>query len=145
MQGGEAEYNLAVMYMHGQGVSRNYKKSFEHMLAAAHLGAIEAKLYLGMAYTTGCYFEPDIVSLSIIPYHTPDYRTPDTMLLVGDVPDAEIDEELRFSVLSADGRQAFEWFQSAARHDPTYSKELVDKGKFLYAKCFIDIMSLNPH
>ena len=74
LEGGEAAYNLAVMYMHGLGVSRNYRKSFEYMQASAHKGCIEAQLYLGMAYTTGYWLEPDIVSLSIIPFHKPDYR-----------------------------------------------------------------------
>ena len=30
------------------------------------------------------------------------------------------------------------WFQAAARHDPTYVEPLVAKGKYLYAKCYID-------
>ncbi len=138
MQGGEAAYNLAVMYMHGLGVKRNYKKSFEYMESAAHLGCIEAKLYLGMAYTTGYWLEPDIISISVIPYHKPDYRISAEYMLTGEVPDAQLDEELRFSVVSADGRQAFEWFREAARHDPTYVSDLVAKGQFLYAKCFLD-------
>ena len=138
LEGGEAAYNLAVMYMHGLGVSRNYKKSFEYMQAAALKGCIEAELYLGMAHTTGYWLEPDIISISIIPYHTPDYRTPIEYMLMGEVPDAELDEELRFSVISADARQAFEWFRAAARHDPTYVADLVAKGQFLYAKCYLD-------
>ena len=138
LEGGEAAYNLAVMYMHGLGVARNYKKSFEYMQAAAHKGCIEAELYLGMAYTTGYWLEPDIISISIIPYHKPDYRVGTEYMLMGDVPDAELDEELRFSVVSADGGQAFEWFRAAARHDPTYVADLVAKGQFLYAKCYLD-------
>lgn len=138
IEGGEAAYNLAVMYMQGLGVSRNYKKSFEYMQASAHKGCIEAQLYLGMAYTTGCWLMPDIVSISLIPYHTPDYRVGAERMLMGDIPDAELDEELRFSVLTADARQAFEWFRAAARHDPTYVSELVAKGQFLYAKCYLD-------
>lgn len=138
IEGGEAAYNLAVMYMHGTGVKRNYKKSFEYMQTAAHKGCIEAQLFLGMAYTTGYWLEPDIVSISLIPYHKPDYRLGTEYMLMGEVPDAESDEELRFSVLSADARQAYEWFRAAARHDPTYSADLVAKGQFLYAKCYLD-------
>ena len=138
IEGGESLYNLAVMYMHGTGVTRNYKKSFEYMQAAALRGCIEAQLYLGMAYTTGYLLEPDIVSISLIPFHKPDYRVGTEYMLTGDVPDAELDEELRFSVISADARQAFEWFRAAARHDPTYVSELVAKGQFLYAKCYLD-------
>lgn len=138
IEGGEAAYNLAVMYMHGTGVSRNYRKSFEYMQAAAHKGCIEAELYLGMAYTTGYWLEPDIVSISLIPYHKADYRAGTEYMLMGEVPDAELDEELRFSVISADARMAYEYFRAAARHDPTYSAELVAKGQFLYAKCYLD-------
>ena len=138
LEGGEAAYNLAIMYMHGKGVTRNYKKSFEYMQLSALKGCIEAQLYLGMAYTTGYWLEPDIVSISLLPFHTPNYRLGTEYMLVGDVPDAENDEDLRFSVVSADGRQAFEWFCAASRHDPTYVEELVAKGKFLYAKCYLD-------
>ena len=138
LEGGEAAYNLAVMYMHGLGVSRNYRKSFEYMQASAHKGCIEAQLYLGMAYTTGYWLEPDIISVSIIPFHKPDYRVGTEYMLMGEVADAELDEDLRFSVVSADGRQAFEWFRVAARHDKTYVSELVAKGQFLYAKCYLD-------
>ena len=138
LEGGESAYNLAVMYMHGKGVVRNYKKSFEYMQASALKGCIEAQLYLGMAYTTGYWLEPDIVSVSLIPYHTPDYRLGTEYMLVGDVPDAELDEDLRFSVVAADGKQAFEWFAAASRQDPTYVGDLVAKGKFLYAKCYLD-------
>ena len=135
---GEAMYNLAVMYMHGKGVARNYKKSFEYMQGAAAKGCVEAQLYLGMAYTTGSWLEPDIVSISLIPFHKPDYRIDSAFMLEGDVPDAELDEEARFSVLSADANSAFEYFKTAARHDVTYVSELVAKGQFLYAKCYLD-------
>ena len=138
LEGGEAAYNLAIMYMHGLGVSRNYKKSFQYMETAAHKGCIEAQLYLGMAYTTGCWFEPDIISISIIPFHKPDYRVGTEYMLMGDVPDAELDEELRFSVIPANEQLAFSYFRSAARHDRTYVADLVAKGQFLYAKCYVD-------
>ena len=108
------------------------------MQTAAHKGCIEAQLFLGMAYTTGYWLEPDIVSVTIIPFHKADYRIGTEYMLMGDVPDAELDEELRFSVVSADGRQAYEWFKAAARHNPTYSADLVAKGQFLYAKCYLD-------
>ena len=48
------------------------------------------------------------------------------------------EEDERFAVIKADARSAFEWFRTAARHDPTYVEELSAKGKYLYAKCFID-------
>ena len=92
---------------------------------------------MGMAYTLGCMFEPDVISISMIPYHKPEYRDLATPLLNGYVPDFD-EEDMRFAVIKADAREAFEWFRSAARHDPTYVEQLVAKGKYLYAKCFID-------
>ncbi len=137
MEGGESCYNLAMLYMHGEGVVRDYKKTYEYMLRSATLGCIEAQLYLGMAYTSGCIFEPDVVGISMIPAHTPEYLT-DIPMLCGDVPDFELDEDLRYSAIKQDATAAFEWFRTAARHDPTYVEELSAKGKYLYARCFVD-------
>ena len=72
MAGGEACYNLAMLYMRAEGVARNYKKAFSYMAYSAQLGCIEAQLYLGMAYTSGCMFDPDVIGISMIPYHTPE-------------------------------------------------------------------------
>lgn len=135
---GEAHYNLAMLYMHGDGVARDYHRSFSHMSAAAEQGCVEAMLYLGMAYTLGYIMEPDVVAISKIPFHTPIYRATGLACLTGDVPDAEQDEEARFSVVQPDDRTAFLWFRAAARSDPTYVSELVAEGKFLYAKCYVD-------
>lgn len=134
---GEAAYNLAVMYLRGIGVKRNYKKTFEYMKDAAELGVIEAQLYLGVAYTLGSLFEPDVVSISMIPYHTPEYS--DTVAYIeGDVPDYEADEEARIAAVRQDPHSAFSWFKSAAKHSPDYVEDFSKKGKYLYARCFID-------
>jgi TPR repeat protein len=138
LAGGVSAYMLSMLYMHGEGVVRDFQKALEYMKLAADGGCIEAQLYLGMAYTIGCLYEPDIVSISMIPFHKSEYRENDPYLLMGDVLAAEEEEDMRFSVLRADARLAFEYFQRAARHDDTYVKELVAKGKFLYAKCYID-------
>ena len=140
MEGGESCYLLAMLYLHGEGVRKDYKQALKYMKISASQGCIEAQLYLGMAYTTGCMLEPDVVGICMIPYHKPEYRDPYALLLEGDVPDAEADEELRFSVIDADARLAFEWFRRAAHHDPTYVASLVAKGQYLYAKCYIDGM-----
>lgn len=138
MQGGEACYNLAIIYMQGDGIPKNYEKAFEYMRISASYGCIEAQLYLGMAYTAGCIFEPDVVGISMIPTHTPEYREilPE---LSGQAPEFdEADEELRYKAVKQDQHSAFEWFQTAARHDPTNVEELSAKGKYLYAKCYVD-------
>ena len=140
MEGGESCYNIAMLYLHGEGVRRDYRQAFRYMTVSASQGCIEAQLYLGMVYTTGYMLEPDIQGICMIPFHKPEYRIPDAFLLMGDIPDAEADEEARFSVVSADARRAFEWFRRAAHHDPTYVASLVAKGQYLYAKCYIDGM-----
>ena len=84
LEGGESCYNLAMLYLHGEGVRKDYVKAYEYMKISAEHGCIEAQLYLGMAYTAGCMFEPDIVGISMIPYHTPEYRN-DAFLLDGEV------------------------------------------------------------
>ena len=137
MEGGAAYYNLAMLYLHGEGVSQNFELAHRYMRMSAEDGCVEAELYMGMASTLGCMFEPDVIGISLIPYHKPEYRSVTTPLLSGYVPDFE-SEDKRFAVIKADARAAFEWFQAAARHDPTYVEELVAKGKYLYAKCFID-------
>ncbi len=137
LESGEACYNTAMLYLHGEGVSKNYKKAYEYMCISADQGCIEAQLYLGMAYTSGCMFEPDIISITMIPTHKPEYRNY-SELLTGEIEDFELDEELRYSAVKQDARRAFECFQAAARHDPTYVEQLAAMGKFLYAKCYVD-------
>ena len=137
LEGGEACYNIAMLYLHGEGVVKDYVKSYEYMKISAGQGCIEAQLYLGMAYTSGCMFEPDIVGINMIPCHTPEYRV-DNFLLDGEVVDFELDEALRYSAVKQDARQAFDWFQAAARHSTEYVEDLVAKGKYLYARCYVD-------
>ena len=143
---GEALYNLAVMYIHGEGVKKNYKKAYEYMRASAERECIEAQLYLGMLYTTGAMFDPDIVGITKIPHRSPEYRTPDDMLLMGDIPDLEADEDLRFGVVHADMREAFLWFRSAAyQRSGKADDDLIAKAQYLYAKCFLDGMGTDPN
>lgn len=137
LEGGEACYNIAMLYLHGEGVPKDYVKSYEYMKISAEQGCIEAQLYLGMAYTSGCMFEPEIVGISMIPCHTPEY-TDTSLMLDGDIPDFELDEALRYSAIRQDARQAFEWFRTAARHSVSYVEDLVAKGKYLYARCYVD-------
>lgn len=137
LEGGEAAYNLAMLYLHGDGVTRDYKKALEYMKLSAEEGSVEAQLYLGMAYTSGCMFEPDVIGISLIPYHTPIYRDR-YMLLEGECEFSEEDEALRYAAIKQDARLAFEWFRAASRHDSTYVEELVAKGKYLYARCYVD-------
>ena len=138
IKGGESCYNLAIIYMQGDGMTKNYPKAFDYMKAAAERGCVEAQLYLGMAYTAGCIFEPDVVGIKMIPTHTPEYSV-DMPLLEGPIPEFdEADEERRYQAVKQDEHLAFQWFQTSSRHDPTNVDELVAKGKYLYAKCYVD-------
>ncbi len=140
---GEAHYALAMLYLHGEGVRQDFEKALLNMRASAEMGCIEAQLYMGMASTLGCMFEPDVVSICMIPTHKAEYRDMSNNLLTGYVPDYDA-EDMRFAVIRADAKEAFEWFQRAARHDPTYVEELSAKGKYLYAKCFTDGLGTEP-
>lgn len=135
----EANYNLAVMYLHGVGVKKNYAKSMEYMNDAADMGCIEAQLYLGIAHTLGTVFEPDVVALSLIPYHTPIYRD-DSLLIEGEIElsDFEADDEARCAAIRQDASTAFSWFRRAAAQDSTYVEDFSAKSKYLYARCFLD-------
>ena len=135
----EANYNLAVMYLHGTGVMRNYKKSMEYMNDAADMGCIEAQLYLGVAHTLGTVFEPDVIAISLIPYHTAVYRN-DSNLIEGDIDivDFEADDEARCAAVRLDANTAFSWFHRAALQDSTYVEDFSAKSKYLYARCFVD-------
>ena len=137
IDGGEACYCLAVMYLMGMGVNKDYKRAISYMEASADKGCIEAQLYMGMAHTIGVAFAPDIIGISMIPYHKPIYRTEDIYALSGHIEESE-EEDARYGAVRADARAAFEYFRVAAWHDPTYVSELVSKGKYLYAKCFVD-------
>lgn len=137
MEGGEACYNIAMLYLRGEGVPKNYVKCREYMEISARQGCIEAQLYLGMAYTSGCMFEPDVIGICMIPCHTPEYRG-EQFFLEGDIDEFERDEDLRYRAIKQDARRAFEWFRIAARHDPTHVEELSAKGKYLYARCYVD-------
>ena len=107
MEGGEACYNIAMLYLHGEGVPKDYKKAYEYMKISAQGGCLEAQLYLGMAYTSGCMFEPDVIGISMIPTHKPEYRNYSEMI-EGYVPDFEEDEALRYSAVKQDARRGFE-------------------------------------
>ena len=114
--------------------------ALRYMTDSAEQGCIEAQLYLGMSYTTGYLLYPEIISISMIPFHKAEYRDMTLPQLAGDVLDIEEDEEKRSTVIRADARRAFEYFRDAAHHDSTYVSELVAKGQFLYARCYVDGM-----
>jgi TPR repeat protein len=145
LEGGASLYALALLYLEGCGVPKDYRAAIRYMTDAADMGCVEAMLYLGMAYTTGYVLFPEITGICMIPFHKSEIRAENTFLIEGNVADAEADEEARFSVIRPDQRRAFEYFSEAAHSDPTYVEDLVAKGKYLYAKCYIDGMGTDPN
>lgn len=140
MEGGASCYNLAVMYLEGNGVEKNYRTALRYMSDAADMGCVEAMLYLGMVYTTGYVLYPEITLINMIPYHKSEMRG-EVLYLPGSTESFyDADEEERFTTVRADARRAFEYFRDAAYSDPTYVEDLVAKGKYLFAKCYIDGM-----
>lgn len=134
---GEACYNLAVMYMDGLGTLRDYRRAYSYMHDAAEKGIIEAQLYLGTAHTIGYMLEPNVVSISLSPYHTAEYR--ETLAaLEGEITEQEADEERRIRAVRMDHRSAFEWFRLSASNSSDYVEELSHNAKYLYARCYLD-------
>ena len=137
---GEANYNLACMYIFGTGVKKNYKKAYDYMHAAAEKGVVEAQLYLGVAHVMGAMFEPEVRFLSMIPYHKQEYVDSDAFLLDGEISleEFEADDEARVSAVRQDDSDAFHWFAASARNKTDYAREFVTKGRYLHALCYID-------
>ncbi len=134
---GEANYNLALMHLHGVGGAVDYRMAYSLMYDAALADVIEAQLYLAVAHTMGTLFEPDIIGLSLIPYHT--HITREAVYeLMGEVPDLEEDEEMRARAVRFDPHSAFLWFKRAAKHNSDYVEELASQSKYLFARCFVD-------
>ena len=143
MKGGESCYALAILYLEGTGVEKNYKTAMQYMSDAADLGCVEAMLYLGMAYTTGYILHPEITGICMIPFHKSQMRADGIYMLEGNVIDMQKDEDERYSIIHADARRAFEYFSEAAHAKSTYVEDLVAKGKYLFAKCYIDSMGVD--
>jgi len=49
----EAQYNLAILYRQGRGVTQNHKQAFRWFLAAAQQGLADAQFYVGYLFDKG--------------------------------------------------------------------------------------------
>ena len=56
----EAHYSIAMLYWQGQGVPRDFRKSYEWLLKAAHLNHAGAQTKLGYLYTDGVAVPRDL-------------------------------------------------------------------------------------
>ncbi len=140
--GGEAKFNLALMNMRGQGGDTDHRAAYELMKASAAEGCIHAQMYLGVAYTLGCIFDPvETECISLIPFPRIIKRDPSAMLLTGGGNDASI-EDKRFEVIKADGDDAMEMFLMASeQEDDTYIEREIGQAKFEIGRAIVEGMS----
>lgn len=136
LDGGAAQFNLALMCLRGQGVPADYSEAARYMKISAANDCVNAQLYLGVAYTIGCMFDPqEIECLSLIPYYRVVKRDAQA-LLAGDVMQLD---DARFDALEPDEFCAAEMFAAAAAHkDTTYISEQVGAGQELLGHALIE-------
>lgn len=129
--GGEAKFNLALMHMRGQGGDTDHRAAYDLMKASAAEGCVHAQMYLGVAYTLGCIFDPvETECISLIPFPRVIKRDSCALLLTGDSFDPAL-EDKRFEIIEADGDDAMEMFRMAAeQEDDTYIEQEIGQAKF---------------
>lgn len=139
LEGGEAQFNLALMYLRGQGDEPDAAKAAEYMKTAAARGCVNAQLYLGAAYTMGYMFDPvDIQCISLIPFYRVIERRRPELYLGGGGGDARIEDQ-RYEVLEADEQYAVEMLEAAAAHkDTTYINRQVGVAKQALGQAYIE-------
>ena len=139
LEGGAALYNLALLYIRGQGGEPDFKKAVELMKQAADMECADAGLYLGIAYTLGCVFDPlDVECISMIPFYRRISRSADTLLLEGVGTDPEIENQ-RFEAISQDEYEATDRLESVLRiKDETYVEKQIGTAKFLVGQALIE-------
>ena len=138
LEGGVAQFNLALMHLRGQGTDVDFYRAAEYMKRSAAEGCVDAQMYLGVAYTTGCMFDPmDIDCISMIPFRRVIRRKEGTLLFDQSFDPAQ--DEARFSVLEADEYDAAELFEQASRHkDTTYIEAQVGAATLLFGQALIE-------
>ena len=139
LEGGEAQFNLALMSLRGQGVETDADRAAEYMKVSAARECINAQLYLGAAYTMGYMFDPvDIECISLIPFYRIIERKQSELYLPGAGSDSRL-EDRRFEVLEADEQYAVEMLRAAAGHkDTTYIDKQVGVAKMTLGQAYIE-------
>ena len=138
LDGGVAAFNLALLYLRGQGGEVDFDQAFSMMQRAAAQDCIDAQLYLGLAYTMGCLFDPiETECISMIPYRRIISRSRG-ILLVGNNFDPTADER-RYEVVEADAEDAAQMFRRATRHkDDTYIESQLGNANLLLGQALIE-------
>lgn len=138
--GGAAYFNMALMYMRGQGVDIDFKRAIDLMHRSAELGCADARLYLGLAYIMGYVYDPiEIECVSLIPFYRVIYRDSSAPLLEGEGCDPSI-EDGRFEAIESDGEEAVSMYEALMREhsfDPYASKQCA-AAQFMLGRAYIE-------
>lgn len=138
--GGVSYFNMALMYLRGQGVTVDYGKAIDLMKRSAELNCANAKLYLGLAYVLGYAFDPvEIECISLIPFYRVIYRDPSALYLEGTGYDPAL-EDMRYEVIEADGDEAVEIYQKliSDHYDDPYAETQCGAAQLMLGKAYID-------
>ena len=135
---GVAAFNLGLLYLRGQGGEVDFDAALRMMRQAAADGCIDAQLYLGMAYTMGCLFDPiNIECISMIPFRRVISRSAGNLLATGNF-DPTADAR-RYEAVEADAEGAAQMLWQAARHkDDTYIEKQLGDAKLLLGQVLIE-------
>ncbi len=138
LEGGAALFNLALMELRGQGGEHDLAEAIRHMKQAAALDCIDARLYLGTAYTLGQAFDPvNIECICMIPYPHIIPRAPQALLY--GVQTDQAPEDARIAAIEADETAAVEMFAlAAAQTDDTYHSAQIGDARLLLGQALIE-------
>ena len=138
--GGVSYYNMALMFLRGQGVEVNFKMAIDCMKRSAELGCPDARLYLGLAYILGCAYDPiEIECLTLIPFYKVIYRDASAPLLAGAGDDPSLDDK-RYEAIEADADEAISMYRklSIENADNTYAETQCGAAAFMIGKAYIE-------
>ena len=138
--GGVSYYNMALMFLRGQGVEVNFNMAIDYMKRSAELGCPDARLYLGLAYILGCAYDPvEIECLTLIPFYKVIYRDASAPLLSGAGDDPSLDDK-RYEAIEADANEAISMYRklSIENADNTYAETQCGAAAFMIGKAYID-------
>jgi len=138
IDGGLAAFNLALLHLRGQGGEVDFDAALSMMQRAAAEDCIDAQLYLGLAYTMGCLFDPiETECISMIPYRRVISRSTGNLLASHNF-DPEMDDR-RYEAIEADAEAAAQMLRRATRHkDDTYIEPQLGNANLLLGQALIE-------
>jgi TPR repeat protein len=138
LDGGVAAFNLALLHLRGQGGAVDFEAALDMMQRAAAEDCIDAQLYLGLAHTMGCLFDPiETECISMIPYRRVISRSAGILLATHNFDPAA--DERRYEVIEADAEAAAQMLRRATRHkDDTYIETQLGNANLLLGQALIE-------